>query len=346
LSINIVMTITDQTRLAFQPYASKFFLDDSAGAPGAGPLSLLKTPRYKFMYYASFVLDQTVLDSISSEADPAIVKNLRLDGWQDKRSISFLVKKVDRPKIDLTTVESNQYNLRRQNYTRVAFTDVTMTLYDTSDNRVLNMWINYFRYYFNNSRAGVADITSLTPTGPSTGLRFDEFQSGYGMAPVYGRNFFKEIGLYAIFGQKAQLTRLISPRISRIDWGTFDSTDSGPTEVTISFKYENIIYSEDVDLKTNADLADSMGFIGNPLDPPNVPITDDAALSRIPKVDFDTRVQAVVPRPALPYRQVREITGPVDQTPQSIYVPFLGAVGGAVNISPVISPFGILVFGL
>ena len=31
---------------------------------------------------------------------------------------------------------------------------------------------------------------------------------------------------------------------------------------------------------------------------------------------------------------------------QSVYVPFLGAIGGEVNISPVISPFGILVFGL
>lgn len=339
------MTITDQTNLAFQPYAGKFFLDEQKMTPGPGALSLVKIPRYKFMYYASFKLDQNVLNSISQSNDPLLTKNLRLDGWQDKRSISFLVKKVDRPKIELNTVESNQYNLRKQNYTRSTFGDVTMTLYDTSDNRVLNLWINYFRYYFNNSRAGGADLSSMTPTDQSTATGFDRFQNGYGMASAYGRNFFQEIGLYAIFGKKAQLTRLISPRISRIDWGTFDSTDSGPTEVTISFKYENIIYDDEVDLSTDTALADAMGFSGKPLDPPNVPIIDDA-LSRIPKVDFDARVQAVAPIPALPWRNVRQITGPVDQTPQSIYVPFIGAVGGAVKISPVISPFGILVFGL
>jgi len=236
------------------------------------------------MYYASFTLDQAVLASISRNDDPLIVNNLGLNNWQDKRSISFLVKKVDRPKIDLAVVESNQYNLRKYNYTKATFSDITMTLYDTSDNRVLTLWINYFRYYFNNSRASAnKNLTSYTPTSQAIAGGFDNFQKGYGMSTVYGRNFFQEIGLYAMFGGQAQLTRLISPRISRIDWGTFDSTDSSPAEVTISFKYENIIYADDVTLTSDQSLLqDGMGFDNSGLDLPASP-SNDSSLSRTPQ---------------------------------------------------------------
>ncbi|CAB4123096.1 hypothetical protein UFOVP29_255 [uncultured Caudovirales phage] len=355
LSINIVMAqITDKTNLAFQPYASKFFLQGEQSATNT-TASLTRTPRYKFMYYARFVVNQEVLQSISAQSDPMIRQNLNLNGWQDQRSVSFLVKKLDRPKIELNTVETNQYNLRKQNYTRATFQPITMTLFDTSDNRVLNMWINYFRYYFSNARANGNGANSMaldTPTSASTASNFDIFQSSFGMSPggtQYGRNFFLEIEIYAVFGGKAQLTRLIAPRIASIDWGSFDSSDSGVTEVTMTFKYENIEYADDVDLQQQG-LLDEMGFI-NGYEPPSVYTMNDPALSKLPQpAPFDGNMptyaptQPVYQAPSTIFQQ--QVSGPYSQIPQSVYIPFIGAVGGAVNISPVISPFGILVFGL
>ena len=339
------MAITNQTSLSLQPYASKFFNQNGATNVQG---SQTATPRYKFMYYASFTLDQSVLNTISAQDDPLIVKNLNINGWGNTRprAISFLVKKVDRPKIELTTAESNQYNLRKQNYTRTAFSDITMTLYDTSDNRVLNLWINYFRYYFNNSRAANGSLAGspYQPTAPQTASNFNTFNSQYGFNPSYGRNFIQSIGLYAIFGGSAQLTTLVNPRITRIDWGAFDSTDSGPTEVTITFKYENIEYSDPVDL-AKAGLLDEMGFTPG-LEPAGVLAVTDPALSKIPQgAPFDGPIQFPNPnsRAVQPPAQLIYQASPIAQ---SIYVPFVGAVGGAVSISPVISPFGILVFGL
>ena len=352
LSINIVMAITNKTNLAFQSYASKFFLQGEQSATNS-TASLTRTPRYKFMYYARFVLNQDVLRSISAQADPLIRQNLNLNGWQDQRSVSFLVKKIDRPKIELNTVETNQYNLRRQNYTRTTFQPVTMSLFDTSDNRVLNMWINYFRYYFSNSRATTGDVSEFDPTSATTANTFETFQSSYGMNPQgtsYGRNFFMSIEIYAVFGGKAQLTRLIAPRIASIDWGSFDSSDSSVTEVTMTFKYENIEYQDDVVDLAKKGLLDEMGFI-NGYEPPSVYTMNDPALSKLPQpAPFDGTIPTYAPtkpvyeRPSTIFQQ--QVSGPYSQIPQSIYVPFIGAVGGAVNISPVISPFGILVFGL
>ena len=339
------MAITNQTALAFQPYASKFFNQNGAGSvQGSQKIA----PRYKFMYYARFTLDNNVLNAISSQDDPLIVKNLNITGWGNTRdrAISFLVKKVDRPKIELNTVETNQYNLRKQNYTRATFSDITMTLYDTSDNRVLNLWINYFRYYFNNSRASSTTLAGSTyqPTASDTAANFNQFNSNFGFNPSFGRNFIQSIGLYAIFGGQAQLTTLINPRIIRIDWGAFDSSDSGPTEVTMTFRYENIEYADNINL-AQADLLDEMGF--NPgFDPVSVYNVVDPALSKIPTgAPFDGEIQFQNPNSRAVQPQARRIYSP-SPIAQSVYIPFIGAVGGAVNISPVISPFGSLVFGL
>lgn len=345
--------ITDQTNLAFRPYASKFFLDGDHGA-GNTKASAVRTPRYKFMYYARFILNQQALQAISATEDPLIVKNLKLNDWKNERSVNFLIKKVDRPKIELNTVESNQYNYRRQNYTRTTFQDVTMTLFDTSDNRILYLWINYFRYYFNNARSKSAGVALFDPTSSTTANEFDVFQAGSGLNPptsTYGRMFFTTIELYAIFGGRAQVTRLISPKITRIDWGTFDSSDSGPCEVTISFKYENIEYRDaDVDI-TSTGLLEEMGLDGRGLEPREVFNIDDPALSKLGQpAPYDGTMptyaptQPVYEQPSTIFQQ--QVNGPYNQVPQSIYVPFIGAIGGATNLSPVISPFGILVFGL
>lgn len=336
------MTITDQTSLAFKPYASKFFRTD-------GDSKLYAIPRYKFMYYANFKVNPTAVASMSKDMDPLKVDNLQnlLAGWQDSRSVSFLIKQLDRPKIDLVTQETNQYGRRRQNYTRLKYSDVTMKLYDTSDNRALTLWINYFRYYFADARKSPTQVNknSLNPVGKGIAADFTSLQNGFGFNPPgYARQFFDEIEIYAIFGQQAQLTKLISPRITKIDWGNFDSSDGGPTEVSISFAYESIDY-DDIQSLDAAGLIDPMGFAGKSLDPAEIVARDDG-ITRFPQaVNFDSPIQsqnpnsvAVQPPGTLQYQ-----ASPVAQ---SIYVPGLGAVGGAINISPVISPFGILVFGL
>jgi hypothetical protein len=232
-----------------------------------------------------------------------------------------------------------------------------MTLYDTSDNRVLNMWVNYFRYYFSNSRATTGDISQFDPVSANTADQFNIFQSSYGINPPaasFGRNFCTEIEIYAIFGGKAQLTRLIAPRIASIDWGSFDSSDSGPTEVTMSFKYENIEYVDDVD--GGVDLAkkgllDEMGFLKGWPPKDKFFTIDDPVLSKLPKpAPFDGLMPTYAPTQPVykPQGELfqQQVNGPYNIRPQSVYVPFIGAVGGAVNISPVISPFGVLVFGL
>lgn len=344
------MPINQDTQLAFVPYASNFFAR-------ATNKKMYALPRYKFMYYVRFNLNPNVANQGLQTVDNMFDTPLKLNGFEDKRSVSFLVKKIDRPKVDLVTQESNQYNLRRQNYSKVTYRDVSLTLHDTSDNRALNMWINYFRFYFGDSQSlyprGRDNQDGLAPASSQLPQSFENIQYGYGLsAQVGARNFFDSIEIWSLFGgtdaQGAEgtvVTRLMRPRISSIDWGNFDSSDSGLSEVTMSFKYESLVY-ENPSGATAQEVYREAGFDFKTVEPPSNPETAQVSAVKQP-VNFEQRV-AVAPPP--PNSRAQQPQGDLIYSPsplaQSIYVPFVGAVGGAVNISPVISPFGILVFGL
>tara|TARA_R110000868_G_scaffold22642_3_gene92790 strand:- start:26661 stop:27749 length:1089 start_codon:yes stop_codon:yes gene_type:complete len=362
------MPINQDTKLAFLPYASNFFARATNN-------KMYALPRYKFMYYVRFNINPKVSSQELQQVDNLFDSPLKLNGFEEKRSVSFLVKKIDRPKVDLVTQESNQYNLRRQNYTKVTYRDVSMTLHDTSDNRALNLWINYFRFYFGDSQSwttrSIDNEDALAPASRQIPQRFETIQYGYGLsAQVGARNFFDSIEIWSLFGgsdaagqrktfdpvtntgryvpqttaQGTVVTKLMRPRITSIDWGNFDSSDSALSEVTMNFKYESIVYENPTGAAAG-EVYREAGFDFKTVELPATPETADIQGVKQP-VDFDRRVAAAAP----PNTRAQQPQGDLIYSPsplaQSVYVPFIGAVGGAVNISPVISPFGILVFGL
>ena len=349
------MPINDDTQLAFIPYANNFF----ARATNDKMYAL---PRYKFMYYVRFIIDPNVSNQELQKVDNMFTSPLKLNGYEDQRAVSFLVKKVDRPKVDLTTQENNQYNLRRQNYTKVAYRDISMTLHDTSDNRALNLWINYFRFYFGDSQTnqnlGTRSYDGTDGLSPasrvlSEGSAFERIQYGYGLqAQVGTRNFFDSIEIWSLFGgsdgsgaQGTVVTKLLRPRIANIDWGSFDSSDSGLSEVTMSLKYESLEYVTPSGA-TAREVYREAGFDFKTVEPSATPQTP--GVNGVPQpVDFNSRVAVAPPPPNTRAQQPQsDLIYSPSPLAQSVYVPFLGAIGGEVNISPVISPFGILVFGL
>lgn len=344
------MPINQDTQLAFIPYASNFF----ARATNDKMYAL---PRYKFMYYVRFNLNPNVGSQELQAVDNMFASPLKLNGFDNSRSVSFLVKKIDRPKVDLVTQENNQYNLRRQNYTKVTYRDISMTLHDTSDNRALNLWINYFRFYFGDSQSiyprSIDNQDGLAPASSQLPQSFENIQYGYGLsAQVGARNFFDSIEIWSLFGgsdttgaQGTVVTKLMRPRISSIDWGSFDSSDSNLAEVTMSLKYESLVYETPTGAAAQ-EVYREAGFDFKTVEPAANPQT--ASVNGAPQpVDFNQRV-AVAPAP--PNARTQQPQSDLIYSPsplsQSVYVPFLGAIGGEVNISPVISPFGILVFGL
>lgn len=188
-------------------------------------------PRTKFMYFVKFAL--------SSEG-AAMTGNANLNTYEGNRGISFKVRQVDKPKVALTTSELNQYNKKRLAYTKIDYSEATLRIYDTVDDSVLALWIDYFTFYFGDSRRKNDAAYRQSPVDP-------EFvdSSGWGFRPISESvNFFDKITIYAFYANTYTAFSYINPKITSVDWQqkAYDSSD--PEEINLSIKYEAIEYEE------------------------------------------------------------------------------------------------------
>jgi len=221
--------------------ATHFFGSD---APGQYMRSI---PRQKFMYYVNFVVNPTVL---------TIYPDLRgLSYWET--GISFMVKSIGRPRIDLATTKLNEYNRHKNIYTKVNYGAFSMNILDTVDDRLHNLWLKYFKYYFGDSRPKSAYALKDTLVDQSY---YDG--SGWGLRPINeAKNFFQKIELYAIFGGRYTQIDYINPRITSIDWHNFDASSNGSDgqDADLSLEYEFLDYVQTGAIITS-ELVDQFGF--------------------------------------------------------------------------------------
>lgn len=223
--------------LANRHYASYQF---GAENPGQFMTSL---PRMKFMFYAEFI----------PNGDAATLYPW-LKELGTTQGISFKIKTVDKPNVELNVKELNQYNRKRYAYTKTEYKPVNITIYDTVDNKPLDVWRQYFTYYFGDARPK----SSLTMGQSPVDGNFDD-ATGWGLRPLSEQvNFFTRLDLYAFHGKKYTLISYLNPKITAMNWQNYDMTDSGVEEASITLSYETLAYYSQQDI--NSTLAEKFGF--------------------------------------------------------------------------------------
>lgn len=210
------------TRLRSPRTASRVFGLDTPGQ------LVRAVPRMKFMFAVNFR---------PSPGGIEMMNNADLNTYLDN-GIMFKVKQIDKPKLNLVTSDLNQYNKKRIVYTRVDYSEATMRLYDAVDNTVLRWWIDYFTYYYGDSRKKNPGDYSQNPVDPS----FID-GTGWGFRPlIEDTNFFNKITVYAFYANTYTAFSYINPKITNVNWQQRDYSSNDPEEVDVSFKYELIEY--------------------------------------------------------------------------------------------------------
>lgn len=188
------------------------------------------SPRAKFLFYTEFVLSDSGKAMLPAGAD--------LNSYQGNRGLSFKVKQIDKPKINLSATELNQYNKKKIIYTKADYSDCTIRLYDSNDDSVLSFWVDYFTFYFADSRPKTTLSMNQSPVNGT----FQD-QTGWGFRPLTNdTNFFNKISVYSLFAGTYTKFSYINPKIVSIDWQNKDYASNDPDEVSINFKYELIEY--------------------------------------------------------------------------------------------------------
>jgi hypothetical protein len=227
--INIFMT---QVFLRSPQVASRAFGTSNQGQ------YMTAVPKPSFEFYVQFFLSpgaQTMLGNSNTNA---------INTYNGNRSLTFKVKTVDRPKVNLIAEDLNQYNKKVVVYKKIEYQDASLTLYDTVDNSPLATWVDYFTYYFADSRRTTSPTTpsidyAQSPVDPTFSLG-----AGWGFMPILDAqtNFFTGISVYALFANTYTAFNYVNPKITSVDWGNQDYSSSDPTTVNLTLKYEALDY--------------------------------------------------------------------------------------------------------
>jgi hypothetical protein len=187
-------------------------------------------PRMRFMFFTEFIL---------SPGGLAMTNNASLNTYLGNRGLSFKVKQVDKPKITLTAQDLNHYNKKKIAYTKIEYGEASMRIYDTVDDSMLATWIDYFTYYFGDSRVKKdQQAYNQSPVDP----RFID-DSGWGLRPLGNdTQFFSRINVYSFYARTYTAFSYVNPKITSVDWQQRDYTSEEPEELNLHFKYEAIEY--------------------------------------------------------------------------------------------------------
>jgi hypothetical protein len=207
-------------------------------------------------------------------------------------NLTFAVKSVDRPKVNLKTEELNEYNKIRVVHTGRKLEPIKMQLYDSADGAVQNMFAAYCGYYFGDlMNQGIIGNTNNSYQYDATSSLFADFAgSGFGFTGKNGllgslntnisaidtltadaQWFFDRIEVYHFYDGLFDLYCYTHPRIENFDLSELDYSSADVSTINMMFKYEQLQYYPQNQV-AGFDFPEFQNqFNGNPLDVTTIP---------------------------------------------------------------------------
>jgi hypothetical protein len=166
--------------------------------------------------------------------------------------LHFLCNTFDAPKFTVQQDVINQYNRKRVVNRKVDYDPVTVRMYDTVDGLGMKFARTLYEYEFKNAR-----LFKKNPKDKENDEKHNYVQSvlidderfrdthhfGARGASIVHR-LLKSIDFYQISGGTYSKTRIIHPRLARMDMDQFDFSSAQPVNINLAFQYENLVFEE------------------------------------------------------------------------------------------------------
>jgi hypothetical protein len=201
-------------------HASRLYLDDFYAL----------APKTSWIYYVEF------------DIDPAAVLDQTWTNQQRLTEVGMLVKSADLPKYDVQTEVLHQYNRKTIIQKGIEYNPVSLAFHDDHSNVVHNLWVNYFRYYYNDSSTFNNDQAySNNKFNPPDNL-FDPV--GYGLnSGLVDKPFFRSITIYQMNRQLFTSYKLVNPIVKSWEHDKLDqSNGSKLAESKMTVQFETVLY--------------------------------------------------------------------------------------------------------
>lgn len=194
-------------------WANKFF----------GGTSMLNQPKRKFTFVAGFIPNSEAV------ADNQLYREMVQDNV-------FLVKTFDPPRLEFDSEVVDQYNKKRIIQRRVNYSPVSIRFHDDVDNKIFNLIVSYFKYYY-----GDAFNVDISDWRLDTISEFVK-QGGWGFRAPIQKYFFNSIYIAWVNNASVTYVNLRNPMITDISFDTLDYADgSTPLEISLTLNYEGFV---------------------------------------------------------------------------------------------------------
>jgi hypothetical protein len=225
-------------------------------------------PRYKFLFYAFFEIDNTIPTTAS------LLKN------RNDLEIPLLVKTASLPSFNYDTVTKNRYNRKKIVYKQINYDPIQFAFHDDNAGVTNALW-NAYNEYFSNDMLHTNAYDWTTDNDTWTNKK-------YGMDTLNSVRFFKRITLYTMSRQKYNSYTLWGPKIKSWKHSDLDYADgTGILENSMAIEYEGVSYGSGEIFEGTPDNFASIhyDYIRSPLDTP-AGGNSSQVFQSVPETDF------------------------------------------------------------
>lgn len=200
-------------------------------------------PKHRFMFKVEF------------KFDPAYVNELMTG--RDNNAFTFLVKSIDRPKVEFVYEDVNYYNFRTKVLKEIRHEPLSMTFIDDIGNNVTSFFNAYRKSFSPISRGNfptgfsvkTAQINGMNFSDPEMENQADSASRGVLKPGVY--NPLQSIIIRQIFAHGTRMCEYTfhNPRISRFDFDEVNHETGEGNGLSVQFDYDALYVSNT--LQTN-----------------------------------------------------------------------------------------------
>jgi hypothetical protein len=168
--------------------------------------------------------------------------------YTDASKVTYVVKTADRPSVQPTVEELNQYNKHRLIHTGYKIPPVKIVFYDTWQGHALRMWHAYMQHYFGDfARAQPGSNYHYDQTSPvfqnSNNLGFGfTARNGGGEERNQSQFFFEYIKIAHFYDSVFDDWTLVNPRFSSFDPDELDYAESQASMINAQVNCEAMLY--------------------------------------------------------------------------------------------------------
>lgn len=216
----------------------------------AGAANSTARPKLKFLFKVQFLFKPNIAN--------AEVKRL-VDLLQKDQDFTYMVKSVDRPKVDYDYEDVNMYNFRTKVLKQIKHRELTLTFIDDVGNHVFNFFKLLMmahspitRQSANNYKS-LAEVVAAYSTGSGMAFGVGNDLANRGVIDSDIGNVIQAIRILQIFPDhtetldnavKAVAWDFVNPRIVSFDLEDMSHESSDPNGLTMQFDYDFMVMND------------------------------------------------------------------------------------------------------